>query len=153
MEYIVIVGLIGLLSGIAYPSYSRWMRQATTQQTAEQLADLFRTAQERSVGEQLVYGVLMVADDNEASLISYGDSFEPNIQYTVIDRRTFDDRTALVDINLMDAASGTNQVRFTAAGSPSMTGSVRVTHRTSAATDWLVTITPAGATTVTKIDE
>lgn len=153
IEYLVIVGLIALMSGLAYPTYRRWLRQATTQQTAEQLADLIRTAQERSVGEQLIYGVLINADVNQASLITYGDSFQPSLTYTVVDRRLFSDQTALVDVGLVDAGSNTNQIRFTASGAPSVTGSVRVTHTTNSTTDWLVTVAPSGSTKVTAIDD
>lgn len=153
VEYLVIVGLIGLMSGLAYPTYSRWLRQSTTRQTAEQLADLIRTAQERSVGEQLIYGVLITADVNQASLISYGDSFQPNLTYTVVDRRIFSDQTELLDVGLVDSSSGANIIRFTASGAPSTTGSVRVTHTTNTTTDWQVTVQPSGATKVTSLDD
>lgn len=152
IEYLVVVGLVALTSSLAYPSYRRWLRQETTHQTAEQLADLLRTAQERSVGEQLIYGVLIEPDVNQAYLISYGDSFQPSAQYSVVDERSFNDQTALVDVGIIDASSSTNQVRFTAAGAPSTTGSVRVTN-TVGGTDWLVAVQPSGATRVSSLDE
>lgn len=152
IEYLVIVGIVALTSSLAYPTYRRWLRQETTRQTAEQLADLIRTAQERSLGEQLVYGVLILPDSNQAQLISYGDSFQPSATYTVVDRRSFNNQTALVDVGIVDAASGTDQIRFTASGAPSTTGSVRVTNATGG-TDWLVAVQPSGATKVSSLDD
>lgn len=150
IEYLVVVSLIALLSGVTYPTYRRWLRLSIVQQSAEQLADLIRTAQERSVGEQQIYGVLIEPAANQASLISYGDSFAPNATYVTVDEKSFDDRTALSDVGLLDAATSTFQVRFTAAGAPSTTGTVRVSLEGDANTDYLVTVEAAGSTRVNE---
>lgn len=151
IELLVVLSIIALVSSGSYSTYRRWHRSAVVRQSAEQVADLMRTALERSVGEQQIYGVLFDAANRQVSLISYGDSFNPSATYTTIDRRTLDERTRLVDVTFVDASSGA-MVRYTAAGAPSTTGSAGV-ESVAGDSYWRVTQNPSGSVQVSEVSE
>ncbi len=151
VEYVVVVSIVAMLSMVFYPNFGRLIREANARQAAEQVADFYRGALEKSLGQQRIFGVLMNASTGQLQMLDYGDSFNPSLTGTVVETMVLDNKVELTDISIIDAATGTNLVRYTASGAPSTTGAVTV-QSTSGAAAYVVTVTPSGQTKVNSQD-
>ncbi len=147
VELIVVVAVIGILASMAMPSLHRYQHKARIKEQAYLVADLLFAAQEQTLAEQNIYGVVFGSTD--ASLITYGESYEGQ-DFTVEETKVLRSGVSMSNNTIVDGESGENLVRFSRAGTPSTTGSVAITYESSADPSYTVEVSPSGAIKVTQ---
>ena len=152
-ELMVVVAIMTALSVVALPTLGKIQRREAVRQSAERVANLLRSAQEQSLSEQYIYGVKIDVTNQEADLISYGESYEGQTTYEIKETVVLGDNKARFQgTDILDADSGEAIVRFTRAGLPSTTGTIEVEDSLGNGSVWTVEVAPAGNIKVSQTE-
>ena len=141
VELIVLMGVIGILSGMSIPVWRGYQQKAQIKKQAYAVADFMYAAEEQTLAEQDIYGVIMTS--TTYSLLTYGESYEGQ-EPTVVETKSLSPNFSLTDNTIVDATSGDNEVRFSRSGVPSTTGTVQVGY-TDGGPSYQIEVTPSGA--------
>lgn len=152
IELLAVVAIIGFLAGISWPSLIGLQARQQSRQAAEMIANLLRSAQERTLAEQLVYGVTVNLANETAILQSYGESYDGpsdpdlvTVETVVLDNPTGD----IISTTLNGANTDIGTVRFNFAGLPSQPGQIVVSGQTGGTgPSFTVEVTTAGSVKV-----
>lgn len=151
MEMLTVIAVIGLLAAVSYPTLGKVQQREQVRQVAENVANLIRSAQEQTLSEQYIYGVLINPLADEASLIYYGESYEGQSEYTVKETITVDTKKAdIVSTDIVDGNTGLAIVRYSRAGLPSTTGTTDISSQ-NGNYNWQIEVSPAGSVKVSRL--
>lgn len=119
-ELLVVTMILALVATFTVPTYQLILSQLQLSQAAEQAADHVRTAQQRTVTEQVVYGVTLTTNATSIPLFQITN---PN----TMAKSTIETLSLPSNIRISAVSfSGQSDVRFTTAGAPSTSGSFTV---------------------------
>lgn len=145
-EMLVIIAVIGVLVGAAWPLLYPAQKRAQTKLDAQKIADELRLAQEQTLSEQDIFGVRLNGGTNTVTVVNYGQSYDGEADVaTIVETKQLDSNVAIVDTTLVDPVKQTAEVRFAKTGTPSITGTVTVSNPVNdAGLRWIVEVTPSG---------
>ncbi len=136
-ELLVVVMILALLATFTVPTYQLILSQLQLSQAAEQAADHVRSAQQRTVTEQVVYGVTLTTNATTIPLFKITNP----VTLTKATQETY----SLPQNIKISATSLSNQtdIRFSTAGAPSTSGTFTIQDTVRNRTR-LVEIRPSG---------
>lgn len=148
IELLTTLAIIAVLSMVAWPTLSRINQREMVRQGAEQVANVLREAQERTLSEQYIYGARFDVAAQAVQLISYGEVYEGQNTYDVLETVSLPtNNTLLQSVDFVDQ-SGEAIIRYTRSGLPSQPGSVVVRNDSGLEQEWTIEVIPAGSVRV-----
>lgn len=118
VEALVTVLILTLLAAFTAPTYQLILSQLQLNSAVEEVTDLIRLAAQKTVSEQQVYGVTL----------NGGSTNVPLFQIIGVTQTTVQTLTLPANMRIDDVSfGGAQDIRFTTAGSPSVSGSFTVT--------------------------
>jgi prepilin-type N-terminal cleavage/methylation domain-containing protein len=115
LELIIVLAVLTLVSAFVVPTYQLILSQVELSTTTQQVAELIRTAQQRTVTEQKTYGITVTAGEGSMPLFLYNSASNSKTTQTSI--------TLPTNISLSQSSfSGATDITFTTAGSPTYSG-------------------------------
>lgn len=151
MELLVVIAVIGLLAAVSYPTLGKVQQREQVRQVAENLANLIRSAQEQTLSEQYIYGVIIDSVNDTASLIYYGESYEGQLNYETKETITVDTNKADIDsTTIVDGDTGAAIIRYSRSGQPSTTGTTEI-DSANGNYSWQVEVSPSGSVKVSSL--
>jgi type II secretory pathway pseudopilin PulG len=115
LELLIVVGILALLATFTVPTYQLLISQAQLNAATNQVADILRLQEQKTVTEQQVYGVTFTTGSTtvpEFLCQNVGCTSKLTTNYTL---------PANVRIDLVNFSSSTD-IRFTTSGAPSVSG-------------------------------
>jgi len=136
IELVVVVALLAVVAAVAIPTYQLLLSQAQLNSATTQVADLMRLQEQKTVTEQKIYGLTIVAG---ATTIPYF-----LCQDAGCSTKTIQYYTLPSNIVISQESFSSNDVRFSTAGAPSSSGTV-VLKDTARSRQRNVDLRPSGA--------
>ena len=124
MEMMIVVVVIGIVAGLAVPSFLSYMPKLRVKAAAREIVSELRLARSKAVSERRPFGVAFNVGDN--TLISFADTDDPPSQvYSVSDSLLRAD-TLDGDISLNSCTYANNCVVFNSTGAASTSGDLQI---------------------------
>jgi Tfp pilus assembly protein FimT len=124
MEMMIVVVVIGIVAGLAVPSFLSYMPKLRVKAAAREIVSELRLARSRAVSERRPYGVAFNVGAN--TLTAFADTDDPPSQaYTVSDSLLRAD-TLQGDISLNSCTYANNCVVFNSTGAASTSGDLQL---------------------------
>lgn len=123
IELLVTLSILAVVAAFTIPTYQMILSQLQLNSATEQAADLVRLASQRTVSEQVVYGIRVTAGGSNIQMFVVN----TNGTTTVVRTLTLPAYTQIGTVSLSNAT----EVRFSTAGAPNVSGSftIRDTQR------------------------
>lgn len=114
------VSIIVLLGALITPTYQTLLSQLQLSASVSQVAEEIRTAQQKTVSEQQIYGLTFTAGATSITLFSYN---AVNGTKTTISTYPLPSNISITQVNF----SGNADVRFATSGAPNYSGNLVLT--------------------------
>lgn len=115
IELLVTMAVVSFIAAFAVPSFQVILSQLQLNSATDATADLIRLAQQRTVTEQVSYGVTFAIGSSTVTLFRYN---TPPTANTTIETYTLPTNISITDLSVNSADALSWSVRFTASGAP-----------------------------------
>lgn len=119
IELIIAISVLTLLSSFVVPTYQIIMSQMQLGAAVDEVTDLLRLSEQKTVTEQKIYGVTLTA--NASTIPQY--ILNPDSTKTAQPTYTLPANIKIGEVNF----SGNSDIRFSTSGAPNVSGNLVIT--------------------------